>query len=322
MMRFSTRLAIWPPLLLLLVLLALAATFVFWSSGFDVDYVIPKRLARLAAIVIGGVCVAFSSILFQTIAGNRILTPAVMGYEAVYLLLQSLLILFMGTQALVVVSQINNFFLSIAFMLAYSWAIHRWLLHDGKNNVYFLLLVGLVLSMVIGTFTQFVQLRISPGEFSILQGYSYTSFNRAQPMQLLYSGVLVMAACLGAWKTLPVLDVLSLGRDQAISLGVSYRRYVQCYLALIALLVAVSTSLLGPTAFMGIFVANITYALAGSVRHKLTLPLGCAIAIAIFLMAQLLVEHVFNYKTTVSILVNLVCGAYFLALMVRKQGRA
>jgi iron complex transport system permease protein len=176
--------------------------------------------------------------------------------------------------------------------------------------------------MVIATFTQFVQLRISPGEFSILQGYSYTSFNRAQPMQLLYSGLLVAAACLGAWKTLPVLDVLSLGRDQAISLGVSYRRYVQCYLALIALLVAVSTSLLGPTAFMGIFVANITYVLAGSVRHKLTLPLGCAIAIAIFIAAQLLVEHVFNYKTTVSILVNLVCGAYFLALMVRKQGRA
>ncbi|MFW8696024.1 iron ABC transporter permease, partial [Mesorhizobium japonicum] len=87
-----------------------------------------------------------------------------------------------------------------------SWAIHRWLLRDGKNNVVFLLLLGLVLSMVISTFTQFVQLRISPGEFSMLQGYSYTSFNRAQPMQLLYSAVLVAAACLAAWKTLPVLD--------------------------------------------------------------------------------------------------------------------
>lgn len=308
------------PYLVWLALLALAAIFVFWSSGFDFDYVIPKRLARLAAIVIGGVCVAFSSILFQTIAGNRILTPAVMGYEAVYLLLQALMILAMGTQALVVVSQINHFFLSIAFMLAYSWAIHRWLLQDGKNNVYFLLLLGLVLSMVIGTLTQFVQLRISPGEFSILQGYSYTSFNRAQPMQLLYAGVLVAGVCLAAWKTLPALDVLALGRDQAISLGLHYRRQVQFYLALIALLVAVSTSLLGPTAFMGIFVANISYALAGSMRHRATLPLGCAIAIAIFTVAQLLVEHVFNYKTTVSILVNLVCGAYFLALVMRKRG--
>ena len=96
-------------------------------------------------------------------------------------------------------------------------------------------------------------------------------------------------------------------------------RHVRRY-PLIAVLVAVSTSLIGPTAFMGIFVANIAYALAGSVRHRIVLPLGCAIAIAIFLAAQLLVEHVFNYKTTVSILVNLVCGAYFLALTVRARG--
>ncbi|MFI7852845.1 iron ABC transporter permease, partial [Acinetobacter baumannii] len=41
-----------------------------------------------------------------------------------------------------------------------------------------------------------------------------------------------------------------------------------------------------------------------------------------FISAQILVEHVFNYKTTVSILVNLVCGIYFLALTVRTRGVA
>lgn len=104
------------------------------------------------------------------------------------------------------------------------------------------------------------------------------------------------------------------------SLGVDYRRSVRLHLALIAALVAVSTSLLGPTAFMGIFVANITYALARTFRHRVTLALGSVIAIGIFIVAQLLVEHVFNYKTTVGILVNLVCGGYFLVLMVRTRG--
>jgi iron complex transport system permease protein len=47
--------------------------------------------------------------VFQTIAGNRILTPAVMGYEAVYLLLQSLLILVMGMHSLVLLGQNGNF---------------------------------------------------------------------------------------------------------------------------------------------------------------------------------------------------------------------
>ena len=300
----------------------LALIFLCAGANFDVDYILPKRLARLAAIAIGGVCVAVSSIVFQTIAGNRILTPAVMGYEAVYLLLQSLLVLVMGVHSVVLLGQDGNFAVSIALMLAYSWAIHYWLFRDGKNNVYFLLLLGFVLTMVIGTFTQFIQLRISPGEFAILQGFSQASFNKAQPGQLLYAALLAGAACMAVLTTLPALDVLALGREQAISLGVDYRRMVRLQLALVAVLVAVSTSLLGPTAFMGIFVANTTYALARTARHRVTLPLGCAIAIAIFLAAQLLVEHVFNYRTTVGILVNLVCGAYFLALMVRTRGTA
>ncbi|SDH36091.1 iron chelate uptake ABC transporter family permease subunit [Janthinobacterium sp. YR213] len=305
-----------------LAVFALGLAFLFIGANLDFDYIIPKRLSRLAAIVIGGVCVAVSSIVFQTIAGNRILTPAVMGYEAVYLLLQSLLILAMGMHSVVLLGQNGNFVLSIALMLAYSWAIHYWLFRDGKDNVYFLLLLGFVLTMVIGTLTQFIQLRISPGEFAILQGFSQASFNKAQPVQLLYSAVLAGAACVAVLKALPALDVLALGREQAISLGIDYRRMVRLQLALIAVLVAVSTSLLGPTAFIGIFVANTTYALARTARHRVTLPLGCAIAIAIFLAAQLLVEHVFNYRTTVGILVNLVCGAYFLALMVRTRGTA
>ena len=314
MNRVLPRYAVWG------VVVVLALVFVFLRSGLDVDYVIPKRLARLAAMVIGGVAIAWSSFTFQTLTGNRILTPAIMGYEAVYLLLQALLVLFLGTYSAVLLGVSGNFLLSVLLMLAYSWCIHRGLFRDGKNNVYFLLLVGLVLTMVISTFTQFVQLKVSPGEFSVLQSFSQASFNRAQPAQLLFCGALVAAVCLVGLKALPTLDVLALGRDQAISLGVDYQRNVRLHLGLIAALVAISTSLLGPTAFMGVFVANITYALARTFRHRVTLALGSAIAVGMFIAAQLLVEHVFNYKTTVGILVNLVCGGYFLVLMVRTRG--
>ena len=300
----------------------LALAFVLLGSGLDTDYVIPKRLVRLASIVIGGICVAVSAIVFQALVNNRILTPSIMGYEAVYLLWQAMLLLLLGTHGLSMLGVHGNFLVSVLLMLTYSWALQWWLLRRGRNDVYVLLLLGLVLTMVIGTFTQFVQLRISPGEFAVFQGVSYTSFNRAKPATLLYAAIAVAIACAVVRKTLAVLDVLALGREQAISLGVPHGRYLQLYLALIAILVALSTSLVGPTAFMGIFVANIVYALVPHARHRVTLPLGCAVAIAIFLAAQLLVEHVFNYKTTVSILVNLVCGVYFLALIVRKRGAA
>lgn len=305
-----------------LVVLLLALGFLLLSSGLDFDYVIPKRVTRLAAMVIAGVSIACSSVIFQTLVGNRILTPAIMGYEAIYLLFQALLILWLGTQSLVLLGRHGNVWLSILLMLGYSWLIHRWLLRDRRNNVYLLLLVGLVLSMVMATFTQFIQLKVSPGEFSILQGFNYASFNKAQPAQVIYSGALVAAACLVMRRSLPVLDVLALGRDQAISLGVDHLRALGVQMTLIAILVAVSTSLVGPTAFMGVFVANITYGLARTFRHAVTLPLASGIAIAVFILAQYLVEQVFNYNTSVNILINLVCGVYFLALMVRTRGNA
>ena len=314
--RFLSRHTIWIGVVLLAVL------FVFVGAGMDVDYVIPKRLSRLAAMVIGSICIAWSAITFQTITGNRILTPAIMGYEAIYLMLQALLMLVAGTQGLVMLGTHGHFVLSVAVMFGYSWCIHRWLFRDDKDNVYSILLLGLVLTMVIGTFTQFVQLRISPGEFSVLLGFSQASFNKADPVQLVVSAMLVAAVCLVGLKTLPTLDVLTLGRTEAMSLGVDYQRTVRRQLFLISTLVAVSTSLLGPTAFMGVFVANTSYALTRTFRHRATLPMGCAIAISMFILAQLAVEHIFNYRTTVGIVVNLVCGAWFLVLMIRTRGKA
>ncbi|UXZ47900.1 iron chelate uptake ABC transporter family permease subunit [Pseudomonas soli] len=303
-----------------LLLPALVLAFLLLGSGLDFSYVIPKRLVRLGAIVVAGVCIALSSVIFQTLAGNRVLTPAIMGYEGIYLLFQAVLVLWLGTGSVALLGAQGNALLSMALMLGYSWLLQRWLLREGRWDVYRLLLLGLVLTMVLGTFTQFIQLKTSPGEFSILQSLGYTSFNRAQPAQVLYSGLLVAAVAVLVARGTRVLDVLALGRDQAIALGLDHGRCLRLQMALIAVLVAVSTSLVGPTAFMGVFVANIAYALARSARHQVILPLACAVAIGMFLLAQLLVEHLFNYRTSVSILVNLVCGAYFLALMVRTRG--
>lgn len=302
--------------------LVLAVVFVLLNSGLDTDYIIPKRLLRLAAMGLGGVCIAFSAIVFQSIAGNRILTPAIMGYESVYLLFQALLVWLLGTSSLMLMGQNGNFFASVLLMLAYSWVIHRWLFRDGRSNVYFLLLLGLVLTMVISTLTQFIQVTVSPGEFAVLQGYNEASFNRVRPGQLGYAAVLVLLVAGVMLRSRALLDVIALGREQALSLGVDYPRCVRQQLFLVAVLVAISTSLVGPTAFMGIFVANLAYALAGTTRHRATLPMASAVAVGLFILAQLLVEQVLNYRTTVTILINLICGGYFLALMIRTRGRA
>ena len=139
-------------------------------------------------------------------------------------------------------------------------------------------------------------LKISPGEFSVFQGINYASFNHSETQTLLYAFVAMLAVGLVGYPYLTTLDVMALGEEQSVSLGVDYARYVRWGFGLIAVLVAVSTSLVGPTAFMGVFIANMAYAFAGHYQHKRILLFASAVAIAVFLIAQILVEHVFNYK--------------------------
>jgi len=260
-----------------------------------------------------------SSIVFQTITSNRILTPAIMGYEAVYLFWQSLLVLLAGTASLTLLGNDGNFATSVAIMLVYSVFLQKWLFRRESNNVWLLLLVGFVLTMVISTFSQFVQLRTSPGEFAIFQSFAQLSFDNLDNQRLAWAAGLLSLVVMIGWRSLGLLDVMSLGRDQSTSLGLDHAREVRFLMALIAVLVAISTSLVGPSAFVGIFVANTAYALCPARKHKFTLPLGTGIAFGLFLIAQIMVEQVFNYKTTVGILVNLVCGIWFLAIMLRQR---
>jgi iron complex transport system permease protein len=303
-------------------IIALAVFFMLFDSGFDVDYVLPKRLLRLATILLAGICIAVSSVVFQTLVTNRILTPAIMGYEAVYLFWQVLLLFFLGQSGLGLLGLNGNFFASVGLMLLYSWMIHHFLLPRARHNLWLLLLFGLVLTMVITTLTQFIQLKISPGEFSVFQSINYASFNHSETLTLVYAAIAMLVVGWVSYPYLPMLDVMALGEEQAISLGVDYACYVRWGFGLIAVLVAVSTSLVGPTAFMGVFIANMAYAFAGHFQHKRILLFASAVAVAVFLVAQILVEHVFNYRTTVSILINLICGMYFLLLIVCRRGMA
>ncbi|MCA0851310.1 iron chelate uptake ABC transporter family permease subunit [Salipiger thiooxidans] len=303
--------------LLLVALVALALLYLGWGTGFAPGFLLSRRLIRLGAMAVGGSGIALSAILFQTIARNRILTPSIMGYEAVYLLFQALLILALGTASLRLLGETGNMAISVALMLGWSLGLHILLFRDGHNTIHRLLLVGLVLTLILTSITQFVQLRISPGEFAVFQSFALISFDGISPQRLTLAALAVSVAAAVALRRVAIWDVMTLGRDQATSLGLDHGREVRLCLALIAVFVAASTSLIGPSAFMGIFVANIAYALTGSFRHRQTLPAGAAVAVTMFLLAELLVQHLFRSGTTVGILINLICGGYFLFLILR-----
>ena len=73
------------------------------------DYALSQRIPKLLAIILTGVCVSVSTTIFQTITGNNILTPNVMGLDSLYVLIQTVIVFVLGSSSVFIVNKKYNF---------------------------------------------------------------------------------------------------------------------------------------------------------------------------------------------------------------------
>lgn len=307
-----------------IIFLALAAVaviliYMFTFMGSRPDYVLPRRAVKVAAMILIAGSVGYSSVVFQTITNNRILTPSIMGFESVYILFQAFIVFLYGDASFQVIHSQNNFVFSVVLMLGFALVLYYTMFRKENLNVYFLLLVGLILGSIFGSMTSFMQMIIDPNEFSVLQKSLFASFNNINTDLLVISAVTLVVTLIIGSRLLHNLDVLSLGKEHAISLGVNYQRLVRISLLLIAIQVSISTALVGPITFLGILIANLSYEFIPSYKHRHTILGAILMGILLIIGGQFLVEHVFNMGTTISILINFVGGLYFIILLLKSR---
>lgn len=306
-------------MLLLLTMLLAIAVFLLYNLGNSWEFALRLRFVKVAAMLIVSCAVAYSSVAFQTITNNRILTPSIMGFESVYLLLQTIMVFFYGDMTFRVLNTLDNFMLSIGCMIGFSFLIYLLIYKKGKDNMYLLLLIGLVLGILFNTLSSFMQLLIDPNDFFIIQGKMFASFNKINQSLLGYSSIILVILLILGFRMNKYLDVLALGRDQAISLGVNYNKIIKLFLIIIAVLVSVSTALIGPITFLGLLVTNLTYELIRTNKHS-TIMVSCCMVSAITLIGgQFLMERIFNFSMPVSTIINFIGGIYFLYLLLKAK---
>src|SRR5699024_4732690 len=129
---------------LFVIAIALIFLYVFWDLTGNIDYVLPRRLIKVLAIILTGGAIAFATTVFMTIANNRILTPSIMGLDSLYLLVQTFMIYLFGSNSLVMMNNNVNYLISIGAMILFSLVLYRLLFRGEDSNIYFLLLIGLI----------------------------------------------------------------------------------------------------------------------------------------------------------------------------------
>lgn len=304
-----------------LVLVAAVAFLTIGANG-AWDFVLPFRGTKLAALALVAYAVAVSTVLFQTVTDNRILTPSIMGFDTLYVLLQTGLAFTLGSATVAGLDHRLRFAVEVLLLVAFAGLLFRWLFTGARRSLHLLLLVGLILGVLFRSLSSFMQRLIDPNEFAVLQGSFFASFNAVDPTLLGVATALVAGASLLAWRLRSTFDVLLLGRPTATMLGVDHRRVVTLVLVVVAVLVAVSTALVGPVTFFGLLVAHLAYLLAGSHRHRYVLPAAVGVAVLCLVGGQTVLERLLGYDTTLSVVIELLGGLTFLTLLLRDARRA
>lgn len=305
--------------ILSVISLILIVAFMFISLGSNWDYVLPRRAMKIAAMVLTGSAIAFSTVVFQTITNNRILTPSIIGLDSLYLFIQTAVVFLFGQTTLTMMNNKVHFLVTVVIMVLFSMLLFRVLFKREGQNVYFLLLVGIILGTFFSSLATFMQVLIDPNEFLIVQDKMFASFNNMNTSLLLIATALLLLTILYAARLIKYLDVLSLGREQAINLGVDYDYVVQRLLIVVAIMISISTSLVGPITFLGLLVVNVAYEFLKTYRHTYLIVGSILISVIALVGGQLIVERVFTFSTTLSVIINFVGGVYFIYLLLKEN---
>lgn len=201
-----------------------------------------------------GFSIAYSSVVFQTVTNNRILTPSIIGFDSLYMLIQTVIVFVFGSTTLTMMSKNVHFLVNVGLMVLFAGLLYRWLFQREGRNLYFLILVGVIFGTLFGSVTSFLQRLIDPNDFVVLQDRMFSSFNNVNEDLLFISIVGVLLVTAYSMRFTKNLDVISLGRDQAINLGVDHSVVVNRFMVIIAILVSVATALVGPITFFGLLV--------------------------------------------------------------------
>lgn len=278
-------------------------------------YAMRLRTPKLIVMLITAFAIGGASIVFQSIINNTIVTPCLLGMNSLYTLIHTAVVFFAGTGSFLALNANASFAVDVVLMGLAATVIYGWLFQKTRHNVLYVLLIGTVLSSFFSSIQTTLTRIMDPNEYDTLLTTLVASFSNVNSEIILLSILLLSAVIFVLRKDLMLLDVLTLGKEQAINLGVDYDRSIRRLLLGVTLCIAVATAMVGPISFLGLIIANLARQFLKTYRHT-QLILGSALfGMIVLLGGQLLVEHVFTYSIPVSVFITVGGGLYFLYLL-------
>ncbi|WP_438751645.1 iron chelate uptake ABC transporter family permease subunit [Pararhizobium sp. O133] len=303
--------------LIILAVIALASILAFMTLGLrgNMAFVLQLRGLKLLALLQVAVSIAISTVLFQTVTANRILTPSIMGLDALYLFGQTALVFALGGLGYASLDGGLKFGAEVLLMIALAMGL-LWPLLRTRMDMSLMLLMGVTLGLLFRSLSALLSRLLDPNAFAVVQTASFANFNTLRADLTIIGTIVTLGAAVLCWRARHLLDIIGLGRETAIGLGVHWTKAATRLLLLVSVLVAVSTALVGPVAFFGLLVAALAERLMQTQRHALLLPAASFIAIIVLVGGQTILQHGLGGASTLGVVIEFAGGLLFLALLI------
>ncbi len=305
-------------LILLSVAAALIYLFLFMNMKYF-DYFMSLRVPKLVVMIIVAFAIGGASIVFQSIINNTIVTPCLLGMNSLYTLIHTAVVFFLGSGSVFAVQANLSFGLDLILMGVIATLIYSYLFKKTKYNVLYVLLSGTIMTTFFSSIQTTLTRIMDPNEYDSLLSSLVASFSNINTSIIVFSVLLMAAIVFGLRKELALLDVITLGKDQAINLGVDYDRTIRRLLLGVTLFIAVATAMVGPISFLGLIIANLSREFFKTYRHTTLIMGSFLIGFIILTGGQIVVERVYNYGIPISVFITVGGGIYFLYLLLRQR---
>lgn len=307
----------------LLALLALLSCVIYLVVDVNPkywEYAMSLRVPKLIVMLIAAAAIGGASLVFQSVINNTIVTPCLLGMNSLYTLIHTSVVFVAGSGSIMAVNANLSFAVDLVIMGISATVIYGYLFKKTNYNVLYVLLIGTVLTSLFGSIQSTLTRVMDPNEYDSLLATLVASFNNVNAEIIVFSIIVLLVIVIVLRKDLALLDVLTLGKTQAINLGVDYDRSIRRLLLGVTLSIAVATAVVGPISFMGLIIANLARQLFRTYRHS-QLILGSALfGMVILIAGQIIVEHVYTYTVPISVFITVGGGIYFLYLLLMKKG--
>jgi len=298
---------------LFFVAVAIMLIYLTYHTYGNWEFALALRGKKILGFIIVGVAISFSTITFQTVTHSHFLTPNILGIDALYLLIQTILFYSFGQVMYQLYPyKLLVFAVNVLIMVIMSTSLISFLLKKNGHNLFLLLMIGMILGSFLTSLSTFFQVLMDPNEFDKLQGALFASFSKVEVDLLAVSGLLLILGVSYLFRMSAHLDVLHLGQDHGINLGINVPVFQKKLLIVVSVLVAISTALVGPVTFLGFIVSNVTYSFMKEYQHKYLFIGSSLISLILLVGGQFMVEHVFHWNTTISVMIEFVGGIYFI----------